>query len=84
MDQGNARVGCIYSTRIQYVCRYTAGVGIDIRFICCLVFGDTTFPMNEIGSHVLCIYIGRHREPDGERKKSQNTYGNELQGYLYR
>ena len=71
MSQSNARVGCIYRTlQADCVYRYTTGVGIDIRFICCMVFGDTTSLMNEIGSHVLyCIY-SPHRGPMAQKKRS--------------
>ena len=68
--------GCVY--------RYTTGVGIDIRFIRIMVFGDTTFLMNEIGSHVLyCIY-SPHREPMAKTAAAITTYGCELQGYIHR
>lgn len=85
MSQSNARVGCIYRTlQADCVYRYTTGVGIDIRFICCMVFGDTTSLMNEIGSHVLyCIY-SPHRGPMALKKEARQTYGCKLQGYIYR
>ena len=84
MVLNNARVGCIYRT-LQADCmyRYTTGVGIDIRFIRIMVFGDTTFLMNEIGSHVLyCIY-SPHREPMAKTAEARYAYGYKLQGHIH-